>query len=120
MGVREGLRQALSRWADSGDQEARDLRREHTVAGVTPIGEAVDRESVVVRGTLRAVTLMPRGGVNTLEAELSDGSGVVTLIWLGRRRIAGIDVGRSMSVWGRIGRHEGRRVLYNPRYELKP
>lgn len=119
MGVRDRVRSALDRWADSGDQEARDLRKQHGVEGVVAIAEAPDRELVLVRGTLRSVTLMPRGGVDSLEAELSDGSGVVTLVWLGRRRIAGIEVGRAMGVQGRIGVHDGRRVLYNPRYELK-
>ncbi len=54
-----------------------------------------------------------------LEAELFDGSGVVLLVWLGRRRITGISPGRSIAVEGRIGVHDGHRVLYNPRYELK-
>ena len=71
-----------------------------------------------VRGVLRTVTLRPRGGVPALEAELFDGSAVLTLIWLGRRRIAGIAPGRSLRVRGRIGVHDGSRVIYNPRYEL--
>ena len=62
--------------------------------------------------------LRPRGGVPALEAELYDGTGTLTLIWLGRRRIAGIGPGRAVEVSGRIGEHDGQRVLYNPRYEL--
>lgn len=120
MGVRDGVRHSLARWADSGDQEERDLRAQHGVAGVSPIAEAPDRTPVLLRGTLRTVTLMPRGGVPSLEAEISDGTGVVTLVWLGRRHIAGIEPGRALSVQGRVGRHEHRRVLYNPRYELMP
>jgi hypothetical protein len=65
------------------------------------------------------VTLRPRGGVPALEAELYDGSGIITLVWLGRRRIAGIEPGRNLRVEGRIGRMEGARVMFNPRYELK-
>jgi hypothetical protein len=42
----------------------------------------------------------------------------VTLVWLGRRQIPGIDCGRTLKVWGRISCHEGRRLVYNPRYEL--
>ncbi|MFC6153189.1 OB-fold nucleic acid binding domain-containing protein [Nocardioides yefusunii] len=120
MGMRSTASDALRRWADSSDQEARDLRKEHGVAGATPIGQAPDRETVKLRGTVRTLTLMPRGGVPSLEAELDDGTGVVVLVWLGRRRIAGIQVGRAMSVQGRIGLHDHRRVLYNPRYELMP
>ena len=71
-------------------------------------------------GTLRTVTLRPRGGVPALEAELFDGTDVVTIVWLGRRRIAGITPGRSIQVQGRIGRHDGMRTIYNPRYELIP
>ena len=44
-------------------------------------------------GTLRTVTLRPRGGVPALEAELDDGTGVIIVVWLGRRRIAGIGAG---------------------------
>ena len=54
----------------------------------------------------------------TLEAELFDGTEGVTLIWLGRRRIPGIEPGRTMRVRGRIALREGRKVLYNPYYEI--
>ena len=56
----------------------------------------------------------------TLEGDLDDGTGIVTLVWLGRRHIVGIEPGRALTVTGRIGLHDGRRVLYNPRYELMP
>lgn len=114
------LRRRISRWASSADQEARDLRKTHTEPGGMSIAQAPDRERVRLRGTLRTVTLRPRGGAPALEAELYDGSGVITLIWLGRRRITGISPGRAMQVEGRIGVQEGVRVMFNPRYELRP
>ena len=119
MGEKSRVRRSISRWASSTDQHDRDLRRQHT-EGDGGIANAPDRETVRLRGTLRTVTLRPRGGVPALEAELYDGTGAVTLIWLGRRRIAGITPGCSMQVTGRIGVQEGTRVLYNPRYELIP
>jgi len=119
------LRQAISRWADSADQEARDLLAAHEATeredvGAVLIAAAPDREVVTLRGRLRTVTLRPRGGVPALESELADGSGAVTLVWLGRRRIAGIEPGRAVEVIGRIGVQEGVRIMYNPRYELLP
>ncbi|MCD4527340.1 OB-fold nucleic acid binding domain-containing protein [Nocardioides sp. cx-173] len=114
------LRRTISRWANSSDQHARDLRRTYADSGVATIADAPDRELVRLRGTLRTVTLRPRGGVPALEAELFDGSGVLTVVWLGRRRIAGISPGRSIEVQGRIGAHDGIRIIYNPRYELMP
>lgn len=118
--ARGKFRQSLSRWASSEEQEARDLRSEHAQEGVTRICDAPDREMVWLRGTLHTVSLQPRGGVPALEADLDDGTGVVTLLWLGRRRIAGIEAGRSLSARGRIGVQDGRRVMFNPRYELMP
>lgn len=114
------LRRSLSNWANNEHQLARELRLEYADKDVHSIADAPDRDIVRLRGTLRTVTLRPRGGVPALEAELFDGSGVVTVVWLGRRRIAGIEPGRSLQVQGRIGRHDGNRVLYNPRYELMP
>jgi hypothetical protein len=122
MAEKSRLRRTISRWASTSDQEARDLRRTHGsgTEGFDRIGEVEDRERVRLRGTLRTVTLRPRGGVPALEAELYDGTGTILVIWLGRRTIAGVNPGRSMSVQGRIGRHEGQRIMYNPRYELMP
>ena len=114
------LRRTISRWADSSDQEARDLRKTYTGEDCMRISEAPDREMVKLRGSLRTVSLRPRAGVPALEAELFDGSGVLLIVWLGRRRIAGIDAGRSIQVQGRIGEHSGVRTMYNPRYELIP
>ena len=114
------LRRSISKWASSTDQHARDLRAAYADDGLNRIGEAPDRERVRLRGTLRTVTLRPRGGVPALEAELYDGTGSITVIWLGRRQISGVVPGRSLEIQGRIGRHDGQRIMYNPRYELKP
>jgi len=117
------LRRTISRWANPGDQEVHHLRKEYARSGrsgAVPIADAPDRERVTVRGSLRTVTLRPRAGVPALEAELHDGSGVLTVVWLGRRRIAGIEPGRSLEVEGRIGAHDGVRTMFNPRYQLIP
>lgn len=118
MATKSRLRRTISRWASPDEAEARDLRRTFAGSGVVSIADAIGRTPVQLRGSLRTVTLRPRGGVPALEAELYDGTGTLTLIWLGRRRIAGIGPGRAIEVSGRIGEHDGQRVLYNPRYEL--
>jgi hypothetical protein len=117
--VRGRLRHTLSRWASTEREEARVLRIDTERAGCCAIADAADREKVQLQGSLRTVTLRPRGGVPALEAELYDGSGVITVVWLGRRRIAGIEPGRNVRVEGRIGVQEQNRVMYNPRYELR-
>lgn len=104
-----------------GSQHARDaaeLKADAEEAGCREIASHVDRERCTLKGTLRHVTLRPHGGVVALEAELYDGSGTVTLVWLGRRQIAGITAGRTLTVHGRLSCSDGRRTLFNPHYEL--
>jgi hypothetical protein len=117
---RSRLRTSISRWANQDREEAKELRKDAEKAGLVTIKEAPDRQRVVVQGTLKTVTLRPRGGVPALEAELYDGSGSINVIWLGRRRIAGISPGRAIRVQGRIGVQDGVRMMYNPRYDLRP
>ena len=71
-------------------------------------------------GRLRSVEFRPSDAEASLEAELFDGTDGVTLIWLGRRRIPGIEPGRTMRVRGRLAMRDGRKVLYNPFYEICP
>jgi len=85
-----------------------------------PIADSRHRETVDIAGTLRTVTLRPRGSTPTMEAELWDGTGKVTLVWLGRRDIPGIEPGRKLVVHGRMTTLKGERAIYNPRYELQP
>ena len=92
----------------------------HTVHQPIPIADSPHREIVNVAGTLRAVTIRPRGGTLAMEAELWDGTGRVVLVWLGRRDIAGIEPGRKLVVHGRITSMRGERAIYNPAYELQP
>jgi hypothetical protein len=117
--TRGRLRAGLREWANQSHAEALELRETTLRAGCVPVSEAPDRELVTVQGTLRTVTLRPRGGVPALEAELYDGTGTITVLWLGRRRIAGIFPGRDIRVTGRIGVHGGVRMMYNPRYDLR-
>ena len=87
------FRKQISRWASSDRVEAEELQRDVKRAGCCALADAVDRERLTVQGSIRTVTLRPRGGVPALEAELYDGSGTVLVVWLGRRRIAGIEPG---------------------------
>jgi RecJ-like exonuclease len=113
------IARALRRLASSNAElESQDLQKQVRDEGAVPIKTCEDRQQVALTGTVATVTITPRGGHPALEVELRDGSGSVSLVWLGRRQIPGIDPGRSIKVWGRISCHEGRRLMYNPRYEL--
>ena len=116
-----GLRGLLHRLtSDESELDAQELRESADACGATQVAAAADRELVMLRGILRTVTLRPRAGTPALEAELWDGSGSVTVVFLGRRRIAGIDPGRAMQVRGRLTKHNDKPAIYNPVYELLP
>ena len=102
------------------ESEAKDLLADSEAAGAAPIKNCQRGENVTACGVLRSVVIKPRAGAPALEAELYDGSGSLHLVWLGRRRIAGIEVGRSMVVEGRMTCDNDESTLFNPKYWLRP
>lgn len=117
---RRGLRHRLHRLvAGEGELEAAELLEESEDLGATPISRCFSGERVTVAGMLKTVTLRPHGGVPALEAALYDGSAVVQVVWLGRRRIAGIKPGAAIVVHGRLTQQSGGPTIFNPAYELR-
>jgi hypothetical protein len=107
--------------ASEAELDAEELRGDVVEElGGTPVASCSDREPVCVAGQIRAVTLRPVGGVPALEAELYDGADTVSLVFLGRRNIAGVEPGRTLVAQGRLRREDGRALIYNPRYNLRP
>jgi RecG-like helicase len=100
--------------------DAVDLQSDVERMNCCPLEDLERGDRATVTGRLRAVVYNPREHVPTLEAELFDGSGAIELVWLGRRRIVGIEPGRRVKVTGRVGVHDGHLAIYNPRYELQP
>lgn len=114
------IRRALRRLSATPDElDADELQVSRKSQGCQQIEDLHDREVVTVYGHLKNVSLAPRAGTPSLEACLYDGSGIVTLVWLGRRTIAGIKPGVSLIAHGRVSCNDGRRVIFNPRYELQ-
>ena len=114
------LRRAVRRITSSDSMLEADDLQQRVVADcdAAPVSTCAARSRVTVRGTVKSLTFRPRAGTPTLEVELYDGSGTVTLIWLGRREIAGIGPGQQLRATGRITTDGARRVIFNPRYEL--
>ncbi|MBW1600790.1 OB-fold nucleic acid binding domain-containing protein [Streptomyces sp. JJ66] len=114
------IRRLFGRFQHPDEHVPAPPRDDTALSGCTKICDCSDRQIVKVTGTLRTVTLRPRAGVPALEAELFDGSDSLDVVWLGRRAIAGIEPGRTLIASGRIAMNRGRRVLFNPKYELRP
>lgn len=99
--------------------DAREMSATAEAAGAQRACDCSRGEEVTVLGRLRSVEVCPQAAAATLEAELFDGTEGVMLVWIGRRRIPGIEPGRTVRVRGRLAERDGRKVLYNPEYELQ-
>lgn len=104
--------------SDVGTLDANDLSEDADRTGAHRAVECRCGQDVVVFGRLRSVEFCPQSADATLEAELFDGTDGVTLVWMGRRRIPGIEPGRTLRVRGRLAVRDGRKVIYNPFYEI--
>jgi hypothetical protein len=90
-----------------------------TVAGTVAICDLEWRRHARVAGRIRSVRIQPWAGTPALECSLVDSSGeVLTIVFLGRREVAGIRNGTKMVVEGVVGAHRGRLAMLNPIYEL--
>lgn len=114
----------ISRFFKKFSQDESDLRaasiREwaSTVPGVTTIVAVRPRAFVQVAGVVESIRVRPREGVPAIEAAITDGTGLVTAIWLGRRSLPGLTLGRRMVLEGRFGGGAGHLQIVNPRYEF--
>ena len=90
----------------------------HYAENVTPIGNIEWRKRAQVQGRVTSIKIAPRGSAPTLEVEIWDESGGVSLHFLGRREIAGLEIGSQLRAEGMVGEEEGSMVILNPSYEL--
>jgi len=98
--------------------DADDLSEDAEREGAQRAAECACGQEVTVFGRLRSVEFCSPDAKASLEAELFDGTDGVTLIWMGRRRIPGIEPGRTVRARGRLAVRDGRKVIYNPFYEI--
>ena len=105
--------------SDVAELDADDLSDRVRAGGAQRACDCERGKEAVVLGRVRSVGLSPKTSAPTLEAELFDGTEGITLVWMGRRRITGIEPGRTLRASGRIALRDGHKVLYNPYYELQ-
>ena len=115
----------IGRWmkklgTDDETVDADALSSEVDASGCQHAAGCWQGQRVTIIGRLRSVDLHPTDSLATLDAELYDGTDTVSLIWLGRRSIPGVETGRTVKAKGRLAMRDGRKVIYNPDYELMP
>ncbi len=84
----------------------------------TPIIDAQWRDRVTVAGRVRSVRVAPLHDAPTLELVIVDDTGAISIVFLGRRALAGVETGTLLSVEGMVGVHKARLAILNPTYRL--
>ena len=122
MATAEGyLRRLTRRLTEDPEQlDVDELTDEAAQNGAQKAIDCQRGQEVTMIGTLRSVECNGKTGTGGVKAELFDGTDAVMLVWLGQRRIPGIETGRTLKVHGRVGKLDnGSKAIYNPRYEIQ-
>ena len=90
----------------------------HYDENIQPIGKATWRKRAHIRGQVSSIRVAPSGGAPRVDVEVWDESGGITLQFIGRRAIAGLDVGKTICAEGMVGEQEGSLTILNPSYEI--
>ena len=91
----------------------------HYEESMMPIGKIAWRKRAHVTGRVTAIRPAAMDSAPTLEVEIWDETGGVTLQFLGRREIAGLEVGSMMIAGGMVGEQNGALTILNPSYEIR-
>jgi len=90
----------------------------HYAETMTPISSITWRKRAHVQGKVNSIKAAPTDSSPLVEVEIWDESGGVTLQFLGRREISGLEVGSEMRAEGMVGENNGQLVILNPSYEI--
>ena len=85
-----------------------------------PLGELEARDRTKVCGEVKRMTIKPRSGIPSTEIVINDGTGDATVIFSGRRHVAGIEHGQCIVIEGVAFADANRLVFLNPAYSLLP
>jgi RecG-like helicase len=122
MGVFDGLRRFFHRMAESDQQRLNQEIQSWAakVPGAVRIAEAPIRERVKLAGVVKRITVHPEHGLEALEARIVDGTGEMSVMWMGRRSIPGLTLGTRVVVEGVIGESRPGQRMVNPSFEFRP
>jgi hypothetical protein len=90
----------------------------HYAENILPIGNITWRKRAQVQGRVNSIKSAPSNASPYVEVEVWDESGGVTLQFLGRREITGLEVGAQLRAEGMVGENNGQLIILNPSYEI--
>ena len=116
-----GLKDALnSKAKPMREHDAERLIDRFSSLRLLPLGELEARDRTKVCGEVKRMTIKPRSGIPSTEIVINDGTGEATVIFSGRRHVAGIEHGHCIVIEGVAYADANRLVFLNPKYSLLP
>jgi len=116
-----GLKDAFnSKAKPMREHDAERLIDQFSSLRLLPLGELEARDRTKVCGEVKRMTIKPRSGIPSTEIVINDGTGDATVIFSGRRHVAGIEHGHCIIVEGVAYADANRLVFLNPKYSLLP
>jgi amino acid transporter len=83
-----------------------------------PLCDVPLRARVNVVGRVRSMRVQPWGAAPSLEATITDGTGEITLVFLGRREVGGVRPGAVIAAEGVVGTNRHRPAMLNPAFSI--
>jgi amino acid transporter len=90
----------------------------HHAKSATKIGAIQWRKRAEVIGKVTGIRVAPKKSSPQVEIEIWDETGGVRLQFIGRREIAGLEVGSTLRAEGMVGELDGKLTILNPSYEI--
>jgi RecG-like helicase len=113
-----GLRDRLRKMSSTSELHDAKLANRFGSVACLPIGEVEARKRATVGGEVKRMRSVPRSGSPAFEVMISDGTGEVVAVFVGRRAIAGIEIGGHLMIEGVPRSEQNRLVMVNPAYTL--
>ncbi|HEX9124459.1 MAG TPA: OB-fold nucleic acid binding domain-containing protein [Actinomycetota bacterium] len=120
MGLARRLRGFFTRLTESDEQRLADEieRWAEKVPGTARIADVAVRDRAKIAGVVKRITVRPMEGSESLEALVSDGTGEIRVVWMGRRSIPGLKLGTRIVVEGVMAEQRAERRMVNPSFEF--
>lgn len=117
-----GVKDLVNRLTKTVEEADREKLAEFCsqLVGCQPCDQLEPRTVARVVGEVTSVRVVPRAGAPSLEVGVTDGRGAVTAVFFGRKKIAGLSLGRRLVIEGMVAPLNNRVFMYNPVYELLP
>ena len=90
----------------------------HYAEDIHSIASAQWRHRAHVKGHVTNIRTAPANATPHVDIEIWDETGGITLQFIGRREITGLEVGSTLCAEGMVGETDGNLVILNPSYEI--